>query len=161
MMFLMRHAISTRPTRSESFPTVVSGSDFICEDAWTESSLWSRRSLYDMNPVAELASQGATLLINISASPFVGKERLRYELIQRHATRHRLPLAMATELMYPVEEEIATLHDALVLGVRDYALKCGFKRAAVALSGGIDSALTFYLAVRALGSEKGQRSCLA
>jgi len=42
---------------------------------------------------------------------------------------------------------------ALRLGVRDYARKCGFRRAVLALSGGIDSALTAAIAADALGPE--------
>ena len=45
------------------------------------------------------------------------------------------------------------IYAALVLGVRDYLHKCGFKSAVVGLSGGIDSALTAVLASDALGSE--------
>jgi NAD+ synthetase len=45
------------------------------------------------------------------------------------------------------------LADALTLGVRDYALKTGFKSAVLGLSGGIDSALTAVLAARALGPD--------
>jgi NAD+ synthase/NAD+ synthase (glutamine-hydrolysing) len=41
----------------------------------------------------------------------------------------------------------------IVLGLRDYARRCGFKRAVVGSSGGIDSALTLALAVEALGAE--------
>ncbi len=48
---------------------------------------------------------------------------------------------------------IEKIHDALVLGVRDYFNKMGFKRATLGLSGGIDSAVTTVLAVRALGTE--------
>jgi NAD+ synthase (glutamine-hydrolysing) len=44
------------------------------------------------------------------------------------------------------------IYRALVLGLRDYLHKCGFKSALVGLSGGIDSALTACLAVDALGS---------
>ena len=43
--------------------------------------------------------------------------------------------------------------DALVMGVRDYVYKCGFKSVLLGLSGGIDSALTAAIAVRALGAE--------
>jgi NAD+ synthase (glutamine-hydrolysing) len=43
--------------------------------------------------------------------------------------------------------------DALVLGLRDYAHKSGFKRALIALSGGIDSALVAVIAQQALGAE--------
>jgi NAD+ synthase (glutamine-hydrolysing) len=43
---------------------------------------------------------------------------------------------------------------ALVLGVRDYAAKCGFQKALLGLSGGIDSALVAAIAVEALGAER-------
>jgi NAD+ synthase (glutamine-hydrolysing) len=49
---------------------------------------------------------------------------------------------------------IGTIHDALVLGLRDYVRKCGFKTVVLGLSGGIDSALTAALAVEALGKDK-------
>ncbi len=45
------------------------------------------------------------------------------------------------------------IHDALVLGIRDYFKKMGFKKATLGLSGGIDSAVVVALAVRALGAE--------
>jgi NAD+ synthase (glutamine-hydrolysing) len=48
------------------------------------------------------------------------------------------------------EQEI---YEALVLGVRDYFSKCGFKTAVLGLSGGIDSAVTAAIAVAALGKE--------
>jgi NAD+ synthase (glutamine-hydrolysing) len=50
-------------------------------------------------------------------------------------------------------DELDTLEGALVLGIRDYMRKCGFTRAHLGLSGGIDSALVAYLAVKALGPE--------
>ncbi|MGB7566020.1 MAG: NAD+ synthase [Prochlorococcaceae cyanobacterium] len=48
------------------------------------------------------------------------------------------------------------LFRVLVLGLRDYARKCGFQRALLGLSGGIDSALVATLAVAALGPERVQ-----
>jgi NAD+ synthase (glutamine-hydrolysing) len=45
------------------------------------------------------------------------------------------------------------IEQALVLGIRDYLAKCGFKRVHFGLSGGIDSALVAVLAVKALGRE--------
>ena len=51
----------------------------------------------------------------------------------------------------PCEEEL--IYQALVLGLRDYLHKCGFKSAVLGLSGGIDSALTAVLAADALGKE--------
>ncbi len=53
----------------------------------------------------------------------------------------------------PPRNGIASVHAALVLGVRDYAHKCGFKTAVLGLSGGIDSAVVAALATEALGKE--------
>lgn len=47
---------------------------------------------------------------------------------------------------------IENIHDALILGVRDYFAKSGFSKALLGLSGGIDSALVAALACQALGS---------
>jgi NAD+ synthase (glutamine-hydrolysing) len=52
----------------------------------------------------------------------------------------------------PVDEAEAAL-EALTLGTRDYARKCGFTSAVVGLSGGIDSALVATIAARALGTD--------
>ncbi len=50
-------------------------------------------------------------------------------------------------------DDIETIHDALVLGIRDYASKNGFTRAVLGLSGGIDSAVVAVLACKAIGPE--------
>ena len=50
-------------------------------------------------------------------------------------------------------DEVKATWDALVLGTRDYVRKCGFSKALVGLSGGIDSALVAAIAVEALGAE--------
>jgi len=52
-----------------------------------------------------------------------------------------------------ITNDMRDLRDALVLGLRDYMRKCGFRSAVLGLSGGIDSAVTACLAVSALGSE--------
>ena len=49
--------------------------------------------------------------------------------------------------------DIALIHDALVMGIRDYFGKMGFKKAILGLSGGIDSAVTLALAAEALGHQ--------
>ena len=49
---------------------------------------------------------------------------------------------------------IASIHQALILGIRDYFNKMGFKNALIASSGGIDSAVVVALACAALGSDK-------
>jgi NAD+ synthase (glutamine-hydrolysing) len=170
----------------------------ICEDAWNSAELWPKGLLYPFDPVEELAKKGATVLINISASPFfAGKEEIRFRLLRDHARKRRLPFVFVNQVggndelifdgrslcldsagepitvspsfvedvrfadtrtagapgLYVPQEEIASIHEALVLGVRDYMTKCGFSRAVVGLSGGIDSAVTCCLARDAAGSE--------
>ncbi|MDP4282423.1 MAG: NAD+ synthase [Bacteroidota bacterium] len=49
--------------------------------------------------------------------------------------------------------KIGLIHDALVMGIREYFMKMGFKKAILGLSGGIDSAVTLVLAAQALGSD--------
>ena len=59
----------------------------------------------------------------------------------------------APELHPAPASETAAVYQALVLGTRDYMTKCGFKKAIVGLSGGIDSSLVATLAADALGRE--------
>ena len=61
-----------------------------------------------------------------------------------------VPGEACSEVVTPMED----LCRALVLGLRDYAAKCGFHSAVLGLSGGIDSAVVACLAVQALGAEK-------
>lgn len=167
----------------------------ICEDAWYEPELWFRR-LYPLDPIRVLADKGASVLVNISASPFqMGKQCVRHRLMQNHARRYGRPFVYVNqvggndELIFdggsmaldaegeaiavlpPFQEAVVTVdlqqpgtpglyappepgsavHQALVLGVRDYLGKCGFSRAVVGLSGGVDSAVTCALAAEALG----------
>jgi NAD+ synthase (glutamine-hydrolysing) len=51
------------------------------------------------------------------------------------------------------QDYLTDMFEALVLGLRDYAYKSGFKRALIALSGGIDSAVVGVIAAAAFGSE--------
>jgi len=169
----------------------------ICEDAWTDAELWLRLP-YSFDPIASLARQGATLLINISASPFwAGKEAIRYRLISGHARRHGLPFVFVNQVgandelifdgcslfldrngnaaqVFPAfaedvrtvdsaqpagdstfvpQPKIESIFEALLLGMRDYLRKTGFRQVVIGLSGGIDSALTCALAVAALGKD--------
>jgi NAD+ synthase (glutamine-hydrolysing) len=65
----------------------------------------------------------------------------------------RVPDKELTPHALEAELNMAQIHDAIILGIRDYFGKMGFKQAIVASSGGIDSAVTLALAVRALGAQ--------
>lgn len=53
----------------------------------------------------------------------------------------------------PIRDECEDLFQALVLGVRDYVRKCGFRHCVLGLSGGVDSAVTAAIGVAAIGAE--------
>jgi len=59
-----------------------------------------------------------------------------------------------TQFCFDLLEELPSIYQALVVGVRDYVHKNGFTGAVIGLSGGIDSALTLAIAVDALGAEQ-------
>ena len=208
----------------------------VCEDAWNDKGFWPRR-LYRVDPVEELMRQwslpglnigsavgpeAVRVILNISASPFwLGKRRVRQEMLSALAKRHNAIVAMvnqvggndslifdgssivvgpdgsvieqaasfAEDIIFfetgadsgtatvrsgkgrsgaeplagdePAEEayqcgtddDTAAIWKALVLGTRDYVRKCGFSKALIGLSGGIDSALVAAIAVEALGAE--------
>lgn len=58
-----------------------------------------------------------------------------------------------SSVITPVLSDEASIYQALVTGVHDYVTKNGFSGVVIGLSGGIDSALTFSIAVDALGAE--------
>ncbi len=60
---------------------------------------------------------------------------------------------VTTQNLQPQTDYIEKIYHALILGIRDYFFKMGFKKATLGLSGGIDSALVLVLAVEALGKE--------
>jgi NAD+ synthase (glutamine-hydrolysing) len=62
-------------------------------------------------------------------------------------------LQALSPVQHQVVPDIQQIHDALILGIRDYFEKSGFKKAVLGLSGGIDSAIVCALACRALGPE--------
>ena len=63
-----------------------------------------------------------------------------------------LSLSQKPEVGSP-KSEIGLIHDALVMGIKNYFQKLGFKQAVIGLSGGIDSAVTCVLATEALGKD--------
>jgi NAD+ synthase (glutamine-hydrolysing) len=69
----------------------------VCEDAWNDKGYWKQR-LYTTDPVEEQVRQGATLILNISSSPFwQGKREQRAEMLAAAARHHRLPILMVNQ----------------------------------------------------------------
>ena len=65
----------------------------VCEDIWNDADYWYRRR-YEVDPVEELRKKGATVLINISASPYsFGKRKERLEMLSILCREDELPLA--------------------------------------------------------------------
>ena len=184
---------------TENLPCELNGRKIgvtICEDAWNDEDFWQDRR-YRINPIAELANEGAELIFNLSASPWhLGKNRIRHAMLGSLARKVQRPLFYSNlvggndELIFDgaslafdpkgellargkmFEEDFVVVdsdapsavlppdmlddekvYRGLVLGLRDYLHKCGFKAAVLGLSGGIDSAVTAVLAVEALGAE--------
>jgi len=81
---------------------------------------------------------------------------IKYRPVNKH-----LPVFTSASVLTPDQiipyltrhNNIREIHDALLLGIRDYFRKMGFQKAILGSSGGIDSAVTLALACRALGSE--------
>jgi NAD+ synthase (glutamine-hydrolysing) len=70
----------------------------ICEDAWNDKQFWNRR-LYTFDPVEALLNAGGNVLLNISASPFwLGKRKLRDEMLATIARHHKVPVAMVNQV---------------------------------------------------------------
>ena len=162
----------------------------ICEDIWTPAVC------------EQLQHSGASLIINLNASPFeINKADKREGTVRARVKETGLPIIYVNqvggqdELVFDggsfvmnasgnvvqrisafVESidyvdldqlrdlkaensvtndlpELETIYQALVLGVRDYVTKNGFKGAVLGLSGGIDSALVLAIAADALGGE--------
>lgn len=96
----------------------------------------------------ELVFDGRSMVVDATGQVVAG--------LSSFAVEHRtVDIASATTSIAPsfAQADMADIHDALVLGLRDYAHKTGFKRGLVALSGGIDSAVVAVLAAEALGAE--------
>ena len=169
----------------------------ICEDIWNDADYWKQRR-YHTDPVQCIVDKGATILLNISASPYAyGRREERREMLSVLTKVDNVPLAYVccvgaqtdlifdgasmcfnsngelqllgkcyeedyfifdTKLNYEsiknvessMEEEIL---QSLILGLKDYSVKTGFKKALIGLSGGIDSAIVTYIAVQAFGAE--------
>ena len=169
----------------------------ICEDIWNDEDYWYRRR-YSEDPVKKLIEKGASLLINISASPYAyGKREERREMLSLVCKKNNIPLAYVccagaqTDLIFDGasmcfnnrgglvklgknyqedffifdterEEELNIITEgsfeeevlsSLIFGLKEYCEKLNFNEVILGLSGGLDSAIVTYIAVRALGNK--------
>src|ERR1700678_3898248 len=70
----------------------------ICEDIWNDKQYWERRR-YSRDPVEELASAGARMLISINASPYhMGKRAQRSEIFAATARHFRVPIVYVNQV---------------------------------------------------------------
>jgi NAD+ synthase (glutamine-hydrolysing) len=99
----------------------------------------------------ELIFDGASRVINVKGKSIARLARFGEELAYFDLDK----VMHSTDDARPDEKNncIALIHDALVLGISDYFAKMNFKTAVLGLSGGIDSAVTLVLAVRAIGAK--------
>lgn len=70
----------------------------ICEDIWGDLPI-SKKRRYVTDPIDTLVHQGANVLINISASPFVtGKQQVRESMLREAAKKHRVPVVYCNQV---------------------------------------------------------------
>jgi NAD+ synthetase len=93
----------------------------------------------------ELLFDGSSIVIDAA-----GRTIFCAPAFEEHHALVQLHGSPCEEVM--VVDEAAEIGRALILGLRDYTRKCGFKDVVIGLSGGIDSAVTAALAVEALGA---------
>ncbi len=95
----------------------------ICEDIWNDEDFWPER-LYRRDPVKELMTQGADLILNLSASPWhLGKEKTRLAMLQRVAADEGAPLVMAN--LVGANDELIFDGNSVALNGAGQPVACG------------------------------------
>lgn len=102
----------------------------------------------------ELIFDGGSLIFNskgelVDELPYFDEALSFYEL----TNKSEVQLLQASTKRSSRQSDIEQIHQALLLGIRDYFYKSGFKSAILGLSGGIDSAVVCALAAEALGPQ--------
>jgi NAD+ synthase (glutamine-hydrolysing) len=104
----------------------------------------------------ELIFDGGSMALNHKGTVALQMSRFseEFKIIDLLENNGKWELFQDEKIIHEVElNKITLIHDALVIGIKDYFRKMGFKKAILGLSGGIDSAVTLVLAEKALGSE--------
>jgi len=100
-----------------------------------------------------LIFDGASFAVNPNGEVMVSAKEFAEDLVVFESCENDVACPAEGK---PAADETARTWNALVLGTRDYLRKCGFSKAVIGLSGGIDSALVAAIAVEALGKENVQ-----
>ncbi|WP_428327322.1 NAD+ synthase [Mucilaginibacter sp.] len=101
----------------------------------------------------ELIFDGGSLVFDntgklIDEMPYFEESLAYYDLDEKSAVTFEHPSTLRVEKQSDIEQ----IHKAIILGIKDYFHKSGFKQAILGLSGGIDSAVVCALAAEALGA---------
>lgn len=97
----------------------------------------------------ELIFDGASVILDPAGNVLAQARAFEEELLIADVPVRGRQVSAAG--VHPYPDEIESIYHALVLGLRDYCRKCGFRSIVLGLSGGIDSALCAAIAVGALG----------
>ncbi len=124
------------------------------QENWRKNILIKNAIKYQL-PIIYANQVGAqTELIFDGGSVFINaKGEIQEELNYFEEDFRIIDTNVSTQNLQPKTDYIEKIYHALILGIRDYFAKMGFRKATLGLSGGIDSALVLVLAAQALGKE--------
>lgn len=100
----------------------------------------------------DIVFDGASFILSQQGMP-LGKLPSFEEAIGIFTVKEKKIDLVSEFLPYKPLDTIRLFYDQTILGLRDYVRKCGFKTVVIGISGGIDSAITLALAVKALGND--------
>ena len=133
----------------------ISASPFSFNQENSRKNILIKNAIKYQLPIVYANQVGAhTELIFDGGSVYLNKKgEIQEELNYFEEDFRIIDTEISAQNLQPKTDYIEKIYHALVLGIRDYFTKMGFKKATLGLSGGIDSALVLVLAVRALGKE--------
>ena len=133
----------------------ISASPFSYNQENSRKNILVKNSIKYQLPIVYVNQVGAqTELIFDGGSLFIDNHgNIQEELSYFEEDFRIIDTEAFTQNIQPKTDYIEKIYHALILGIRDYFGKMGFKKATLGLSGGIDSALVLVLAVEALGKE--------
>lgn len=126
------------------------GKEKIRTEMFSQIARKHKRYVFYVNQVGantDLIFDGGAKVFDRNGNLILASNRFKEELVLFDSEKNYDPI----EYVFP--SDVEDIYNALVLGIRDYVLKTGFKKVVLGLSGGIDSALVTVLASKAIGPE--------